>query len=100
MPLHKRVGLIAGPVACALVALVPSGLHRIGDLGHRPAYAAGVALWMVIWWFSEAIPIGLTGCLPLLLYPALGVFGRGVVGDARRSVEPFVDAYIFLFLGG
>ena len=41
-----------------------------------------------------------TACLPLLLYPLLGVYGQGLAGDAVRSGAPFVDPYIFLFLGG
>ena len=55
---------------------------------------------MAIWWLSEAVPIPITACLPLVLYPLLGVFGKGPVGDTASAFEPFVDAYIFLFLGG
>lgn len=98
--LWQRIGLVAGPVAFLLVAFVPSGLHRISGLGHRPAYAAAVAVLMAIWWFTEAIPIAVTACVPLLLFPLLGVFGGGIVLDAKRSASPFFDAYIFLFLGG
>jgi sodium-dependent dicarboxylate transporter 2/3/5 len=96
----QRAGLIAGPIAFALVAFVPSGLQRIPGLGYRPAFAAAIALWMAIWWFSEAVPIALTACLPLIAFPLLGVFGLGPLGDVRRSAEPYGDAYIFLFLGG
>lgn len=96
----QRIGLILGPLAFALIAFVPSGLHRIEGLGSRPAYAAGVAVWMAIWWFTEALPIALTACVPLMAFPLLGVFGKGVAGDLRASAEPYVDAYIFLFLGG
>lgn len=97
---YQRIGLAAGPVTAALVAFVPSGLHRLPGLGDRPAYAAAVALWMVLWWFTEAVPIAVTACLPIVLFPALGVFGRGIMGDTRLALEPYVDAYIFLFLGG
>jgi len=91
---------VAGPAIFALVAFVPSALHRIPGYGHRPAYAAGIALWMALWWFTEALHIGVTAALPLLLYPLFGVFGRGLPGDALRAAEPFADAYIFLFMGG
>ncbi len=86
----------------AFLALVflPGPLHEIENQGSRPAHAAAVAALMAIWWFSEAIPIAWTACLPMLLFPLLGVFGRGLRGDTYLAVEPFADAYIFLFLGG
>ncbi|MBI3180893.1 MAG: DASS family sodium-coupled anion symporter [Myxococcales bacterium] len=96
----RRFGLVLGPLVFAAVALIPSGLHRIEGMGDRPAYAAAVAALMAIWWFTEAVPIALTACLPLLLYPLLGVFGAGRGGDLTRSAAPYADAYVFLFMGG
>lgn len=95
-----RLGFVLGVAALAALALVPSGLHRIEGMGSRPAYAAGVAALMALWWLTEAVPIALTACVPLVLFPVFGVFGRGLVGDVKSSFAPFVDAYIFLFLGG
>ena len=95
------VGRFAGPAVAALVYFIPSGLHAIPGMGHRPAAAAAVAAWMAVWWFSEAIPMGWTALLPLALFPALGVFGDGgVLTAVSRSAQPFVDPYIFLFMGG
>lgn len=96
----RRIGLVLGPAVFALIAFVPSALHRIPGFGQRPAYAAAVASLMAIWWFTEALPIAVTAALPLVLFPLFGVFGRGPAGDALRAAEPFVDAYIFLFMGG
>ncbi len=95
------VGRIAGPVVAALIYWVPSGLHTIPGLGHRPAAAAAVAAWMALWWFTEAFPMGWTALLPLVLFPALGVFDTpSVVTAVGRAAQPFVDPYIFLFMGG
>jgi sodium-dependent dicarboxylate transporter 2/3/5 len=100
-PLARRwIGLAAGIVACAAVMLAPTDLHRIEGFGSRPAYAAGVTALMVCWWLTEALPVAWTACVPLVLFPALGVFGRGVMGDVQASALPFLDAYVFLFLGG
>lgn len=95
------VGRFAGPAVAALVYFIPSGLHAIPGAGHRPAAAAAVAAWMALWWFTEAVPMGWTALLPLVLFPALGVFGdKGVVAAVGHSAQPFVDPYIFLFMGG
>jgi sodium-dependent dicarboxylate transporter 2/3/5 len=99
-PVWRRLGLWLGVVAFFAVALAPSGLHRLPAHGHRPAYAAAVALLMAVWWLTEALPIAVTACAPLVLFPLCGVFGRGPLGDARAAAEPFADAYIFLFMGG
>ncbi len=96
----RRVGLVVGVGVFAAVAFIPGPLHRLEGFGHRPALAAGVSLLMAIWWFTEALPIHWTALIPLLAWPALGIFGQGVPGDARRTTREFLNAYIFLFLGG
>lgn len=95
-----RFGQVAGPALAALVYFVPSGLHTLPGLGSRPAAAAAVALWMAVWWFTEAVPIGLTACLPLLLFPLLGVVAEGRVESFEVAAAGYTDAYIVLFLGG
>jgi len=94
------VGLLLGIVALAVISSVPSALRNIEGYGARPAYAAGVTALMAIWWLTEALPIAWTACVPLVLFPVFGVFGKGPAGDLLASAAPFTDAYIFLFLGG
>ncbi len=97
----RWAGLVAGPLVAALLLWVPSGLHDIPGMGHRPAAAAAVAAWMALWWFTEAIPMAWTSLLPLGLFPLLGVFdGPSVLGRVGSAAAPYVDPYIFLFLGG
>jgi solute carrier family 13 (sodium-dependent dicarboxylate transporter), member 2/3/5 len=97
----RLLGLLAGPLAAAALLLIPSGLHEVPDMGHRPAAAAAVAAWMALWWFTEAVPIAWTALLPLVLFPALGLFGvHGLPAAMGRAALPYVDPYIFLFLGG
>jgi sodium-dependent dicarboxylate transporter 2/3/5 len=96
----RWIAVVVGIVACLAVVWAPTDLHRIEGHGSRPAYAAGVTALMVCWWLTEALPVAWTACIPLVLFPALGVFGRGAIGDVRAAAAPFVDAYVFLFLGG
>ena len=95
-PLPMAIGLLAA----ALFALVDSPLHHQPGMGSRPAMAAAVASLMAIWWLTEAIPIYWTACLPVVLFPLLGVFGDSVSSGIAASVSPYFDPYIFLFAGG
>ncbi|MEZ4309342.1 MAG: SLC13 family permease [Polyangiaceae bacterium] len=100
-PWARRVGIGLGiGVFLFFVLAPPQELVEIPGAGRRPAYAAATAALMAVLWLFEALPIAWTACLPLALYPALGVFGEGVIGDAKKAAAPFTDAYIFLFFGG
>lgn len=99
-PWVRRVGVALALATFAAFAFVPSELHAIPGHGKRPAFAAATAALMAVLWLFEAIPIAVTACLPLVLYPALGVFGGGLGHDVVAAGEPFTDAYIFLFFGG
>jgi sodium-dependent dicarboxylate transporter 2/3/5 len=79
---------------------IETPLHGFGTYGDRPARAAAVTGLMAFFWLTEALPITLTACLPLLLFPVLGVFGQGPGADLATTLGPYVDPYIFLFLGG
>ncbi len=95
-PLPLGVGLLLA----AAIALLPSPLHRIEGFGDRPALAAAVSFLMAAWWFTDALPMGWTACLPLLLFPLLNVFGAPLPQAVTRSAAPYLDAYIFMFFGG
>ena len=96
----RVVGSVVGVLLFLAIAVLPGPLHRIPGYGDRPAYAAATAALMAALWFTEALPMAVTACLPLLLHPLLGVYGKGPGGDTAAAFSPFVDAYIFLFLGG
>ncbi|MBK9283567.1 MAG: SLC13/DASS family transporter [Sphingobacteriaceae bacterium] len=58
------------------------------------SYMAGVAIWMCIWWFSEAVNLAVTALVPVLMLPALGIAG------AKQVSQQYTDSIIFLFIGG
>ncbi len=86
----EGVGLWLGPLLAVAILLLP-------DLDPaRPAVGrmAAVAVWMAVWWISEAVPLGVTALLPVVLLPLLQIMpGRQVSGLYFNSI-------IFLFLGG
>ncbi len=96
----KWIGLALGLAAYLALRFVDSPLHHFGAYGDRPAQAAAVTALMAIWWLSEALPITVTACAPLLLYPASGVFAGGLVEATGATVAPYFDPYVFLFTGG
>ncbi len=86
----KKIGLILGPVAFALILafLHPEGLPFAGT-----AVLATTA-WMAIWWTTEAISIAVTAMLPMILFPLTGVLTTG------EATKPYGHYLVFLFLGG
>ncbi|MCA8921967.1 MAG: SLC13/DASS family transporter [Planctomycetes bacterium] len=84
--------LAAGPAAAAAVAASialasPDAAPGVGRM-------AAVAVWMAVWWVTEAIPIPVTSLLPLVLLPLLGI-------QPIKEVAPNYSAsVIYLFLGG
>ncbi|AJE45838.1 SLC13 family permease [Celeribacter indicus] len=78
-----------GPVAGLILGLIlPESLALPGRM------AAGGALWMAIWWMTEAVPIPVTSMLPLVLFPLLGV------GSFGQMAAPYASPVVFLVLGG
>ncbi len=89
MELSKRLGLIIGPLLFLTVLLLPFDLvNTKGDA------VIAVALWMLVWWITEATSISVTALLPLLLFPILNVLPIAEVGANYGS------PIVFLFFGG
>jgi len=53
-----------------------------------------IAVWMAVWWITEAIPIAATALMPLLVLPLAGV------SPIREAAAPYANPTIYLFLGG
>ncbi len=95
----QRFGLVAGPLLALLAYLALPQVYSgsAGEavvFGHAGRATAAVAVWMAIWWLSEAIEVYATALLPLLLLPVLGV------ASMREAAAPYAHQLIFLFLGG
>lgn len=76
--------------AALLVLLVPT------DAGFTPQVriVAATGLLMGLLWLTEALPLGMTALLPLVIFPATGV------RTAEQAAAPYGNAAVFLFLGG
>lgn len=86
----QLVGLIAGVIAFALVQWV---LPFEGLSPEGKSVLATLAI-VGIWWISEALNTGITGLLPLVLFPMTGALTAGATAAAYGNNS------IFMFFGG
>ncbi|WP_057936369.1 SLC13 family permease [Algoriphagus resistens] len=87
-----RLGLFLGPIAFLLI------IFLVESPGLTPESRAMLALavWMAIWWISEAIPIAATAFLPLIFMPMLGILP--IVDVSSNYMHPTVMLYMGGFL--
>lgn len=85
----KRIGLILAPILFILLQLLPIEL-----ISEKADVVIAIALWMIIWWITEAVSISVTALLPLLLFPLFKIMPIADVGTNYGS------PIIFLFFGG
>jgi sodium-dependent dicarboxylate transporter 2/3/5 len=88
--LRPRIGLILGPLAFAVCLLFPTP-EGLSPEGHR---VGAIALWMAIWWISEALPMAAIALLPIALFPLLQIMETGQV------TMQYGHHIIYLFMGG
>lgn len=82
------LGVAAALAAYALLPGASAGLSPEGRI------VASVGVLMATWWMTEAIPLEITGLVPLAALPLLGVASLKDVAGA------YADDIIYLFLGG
>ena len=93
------IGLFAGPLLAVLTYLLlpasyPDSQGQTILLTHAGRVTAATAVWMALWWMTEAIPVYATSLLPLALLPAVGAV------SIREAAAPYGHELIFLFMGG
>ena len=92
----SRVGLWLGPLFAVLVylALPSAEAPGIDELDASGRIVAALAVWMAIWWLTEALPLPATALMPIVVLPLAEV-------SAIKDVAiPYANPLIFLFLGG
>ena len=95
----SRIARLGGPIAALAVYAALPEYYTAGELGLVPFSQAGratatLAVWMAVWWLTEAIEIPATALLPLAVLPLAGA------GSIREVAAPYAHDLIFLFLGG
>lgn len=86
----KSIGLFLGPILFIYIILFfhPDGLTE-------PANAVlASAIWIAVWWITEALPIAVTALLPIILFPLSGGL------NLEETTASYGHKYVFLYIGG
>ena len=85
-----KIGLLLVPIAFIIVTLFfhPEGLSKEANA------VLASAVWIAIWWITEAIPIAVTALMPIILFPLSG--GMGL----NETTASYGHKYVFLYIGG
>lgn len=95
----QRVALVAGP-AFALVAYLLLPESYVDQAGtavaftHAGRVSAALAVWMAVWWLTEAVELPATALLPLAVLPLAGAT------TMAAAAAPYATDLIFLFMSG
>ncbi len=96
----RWAGLVLGPLLAVLAhTLLPHAVlgeagKVVSGLTWEGRAAAGVGVWMITWWLTEAVPLEATSLIPIAAFPVLGIT------TIKLAAAPYADEVIFLFMGG
>lgn len=85
----STVGLLIGLVLATLLYL----LNPL-DLLEKASLVLAIAIMMVTWWVSEALPLAVVALVPIVLFPILEI------SEINKVVLSYANSTIFLFMGG
>ncbi|AEP30562.1 anion transporter [Glaciecola nitratireducens FR1064] len=87
---YQKIGLLLGPVIFLLMMLFGSNQTAMSTEAWN---VAAVALWMAIWWATEAVPVAATAFMPIIAFPFLSV------SSIAETTAAYANPIIYLFLG-
>ncbi|MFQ3248820.1 MAG: sodium-dependent dicarboxylate transporter 2/3/5 [Glaciecola sp.] len=87
---YQYIGLFVGPVVFILMMVFSGSQTTMPDAAWN---VAAVALWMAVWWATEAIPVPATAFMPIIAFPFLSI------SSISDTTEAYANPIIYLFLG-
>lgn len=89
MTKYRSISLLGGVIISFLFYFLnPFGVND------GAAKVLAVAVLMITWWVTEALPMPVVALLPLIFFPLLKI------SDLEEASAPYANPVIFLFLGG
>ena len=86
----KKIGLFLGPTLFFGLLFFPPAFELSQDAWRVIA----MAVLMLVWWITEAVPIPVTALIPMVFLPLLQV------SDMKTAASPYASPIIWLFMGG
>ncbi len=89
--LGKKIGLFIGPALFLMLLQFSPPSPALSENAWR---VIAMAVFMLVWWVTEAVPLAITSILPIILLPMLGVM------DSKAAAAPYANPVVYLFMGG
>lgn len=99
----ENIGLVLGPLLfIVIVFMIPTPQSMIGVTLSKPnslpllspQIALGTTIWMLVWWITECIPLGMTGLLAPFIFVISGIL------SINQALPMFSDPIIWIFISG
>ena len=102
----QNIGLVLGPVLFLVLVALPepqSMLDAVSDIeldkginlpDKAPQIAFGTLLWVLVWWVTECVPLGIAALMPPL------VFSMTRILPWEKSLTSFTNPIIWIFMAG
>ncbi len=100
MATKQRVGLILGPAMFLFFVVFPEPQSMIdaasphGVIDKAPMIALGTLFWVLIWWVSECVPLGIAALLPPM------IFSMTQILTWSSALSSFMHPIIWIFMAG
>ena len=96
----QRVGLLLGPLLFLMVLSFPEPQSMVtaavdnGAPERAPQIAIGTLFWVLVWWVTECVPLGVAALVPPL------VFSMSKILDWNSALTSFTHPIIWIFMAG
>ena len=97
---RRRLGLIIGPLVFVIVLLIPEPQSMVdaasakGVTGNAPLIALATLFWVLTWWVTECVPLGIAALLPPF------IFSLSQIITWKTALTSFTDPIIWIFMAG
>ncbi len=102
----ERIGLYLGPLLFVIIVAIPEPSSMkaaaaavelakgISLPDKAPQIALGGLLWVLVWWVTECVPLGIAALVPPI------VFSMTLIIPWRTALTSFTDPIIWIFIAG